>query len=72
MSNGLDLFASVRSETRAIVANGSAPSVRVGLAVGGDLGAVAWGNAVVLAQREVGGNAGEVVTTVPHRRQESR
>jgi membrane protease YdiL (CAAX protease family) len=38
--------------------------VPVGLALAGTGGAVAFGNAVVLTSRAIGGNAGEVVTTV--------
>lgn len=55
----------VASEVVAI-ADGPAPRVPVWLAVGITCGAVAWGNAVVLVQRRVGGDAGELVTTVAH------
>jgi membrane protease YdiL (CAAX protease family) len=54
---------SLRSEVQ-FIAGGPAPRVSVSLALAATGGAVAWGNAVVLLSRAVGGNAGEVVTTV--------
>jgi hypothetical protein len=55
----------VRLEIQSI-ADGPAPHVPLCVALVATGGAVLWGNAVVLASRAVGGNAGEVITTLAH------
>ena len=48
------------------IGDGPARRVPLPLAVAITSGVVIWGNAVVIAQRRVGGDAGEIVTTIAH------